>query len=91
MTIFSLFCFYSQFADAKAINVGSNIFDRGVGPIFLDNVGCSGNETNLADCPHRGVGVHDCHHSEDAGVICSQGAVGTWFLYAIKKHLFMIV
>ena len=47
----------------------------------MDDVNCRGNETNLDDCPHRGVGNHDCHHSEDAGVICPQGAVGTWFLY----------
>ena len=46
------------------------IFVPGVGAIFLDDVGCRGNETNLVDCPHRGVGVHNCHHSEDAGVIC---------------------
>ena len=45
-------------------------FVRGVGPIFLDNVGCRGNEANLADCPHSGVSEHNCHHSEDAGVIC---------------------
>ena len=82
MTICSLLCFYSQFADAKAIDVDSNIFVRGVGPIFLDEVGCRGNETSLDDCPHRGVGVHDCDHDEDAGVMCPQGAVGTWFLYA---------
>ena len=83
MTICSLLCFCFQFADAKAINVGSYIFVRGTGPIFLDNVGCRGDETSLDDCPHRGVGVHNCVHSKDAGVICSQGAVGTWFLYVI--------
>ena len=56
-------------ADAIALTY---IFGAGVGPIFLDNVGCRGNETNLKDCPHRGVGVHNCFHREDAGVICSQ-------------------
>ena len=71
MTTCFLLCFYWQFADAEAINIGSNIFVRGVGPIFLDDVGCRGNETNLADCTHLGVGNHDCDHDEDAGVICS--------------------
>ena len=61
-----------QLADTAAINVDSNIFGPGFGPIFLDEVNCTGNETNLGDCAHRGVGVHDCDHDEDAGVICSQ-------------------
>ena len=60
------------FADAVAVNVGSGIFGPGVDPIFLDDVGCRGNETNLADCTHRGVGDHNCQsHNKDAGVICS--------------------
>ena len=79
------FHFYSQLADAKAINVSSNVFVHGTGAIFLGNVHCIGNETNLDDCPHNGVGVHNCGHSEDAGVICPQGAVGTRFLYTIKN------
>ena len=60
---------YALLSDAIAININSRTFTAGVGPIFLDNVGCRGNETNLGDCTHRGVGVHNCRHSEDAGVI----------------------
>ena len=61
---------YTQFADAVAININSRIFGRGIGLFLLDDVGCRGNETNLDDCPHNGVGVHNCRNP--AGVICSQ-------------------
>ena len=37
---------------------------------MLDNVGCTGTEAALFDCPHNGVNVHNCAHSEDAGAIC---------------------
>ena len=30
----------------------------------------------LIDCPHNGIGVHNCHHSADAGVRC-QGRLCT--------------
>ena len=67
-----------KFADALAINsvfilwLWPTAFGAGIGPIFLDDVRCRGDETNLNDCPHNGVGNHNCGHIEDAGVICSQ-------------------
>ena len=38
--------------------------------ILLDNVICRGDESSLLDCEHEPVGVHNCDHSEDAGVRC---------------------
>ena len=45
-------------------------FGQGTGDIYLDNLGCTGSETNLFDCQNNGFGNHNCRHSEDAGVFC---------------------
>ncbi len=46
-------------------------FGEGSGPIFLDKLTCSGQESMLLDCDTRTPrGVHSCDHSQDAGVKC---------------------
>ncbi len=49
-------------------------FGQGTGPITFDNLACTGTEASLFDCPHNGLNIHNCLHSEDAGVTCPTGA-----------------
>ena len=49
----------------------SAFYGQGSGSIWLDNLGCTGNEQRLLDCAALPIGEHNCGHSEDVGVVCS--------------------
>ncbi|XP_069753720.1 scavenger receptor cysteine-rich domain-containing protein DMBT1-like isoform X3 [Narcine bancroftii] len=62
----------------KELNCGSAVnatvsswFGQGSGPIWMDDVNCSANDSALWQCLARPRGENDCIHKEDAGVICS--------------------
>ncbi|XP_024909487.1 transcobalamin-2-like isoform X2 [Cynoglossus semilaevis] len=47
-------------------------FGPGTGPILLDDVGCTGNETSISECPNLGWNVHNCSHYEDVSLTCKE-------------------
>lgn len=55
---------------SASVPVRRSVYGSGTVPFLLDNVVCSGNESNLLQCVHGGLTVHDCDISEAAGVIC---------------------
>ena len=86
-------CDHNILPSSVPIPVSTARFGQGRGPIWLDNVECNGAEGLLLDCPHQGLGLHNCGHYEDAGVICSSGkaicvhhSYGTVYMY-IKYSL----
>ena len=42
----------------------------GSGPVWFDDLRCTGTENSLESCPGNTIGSHNCVHSEDTGVGC---------------------
>ena len=71
------------YAHSHSIPLLNAAFGEGVGPIFIDNLGCGGNEMMISDCNVIGViGLAQCDHSNDAGVEC----VGMSFLTKLDNQ-----
>ncbi|XP_052224226.1 neurotrypsin-like [Dreissena polymorpha] len=65
----SVICRMLGYGEGKVLSKAS--FGQGNSSILLDDVECDGNETSVMSCRHSGVGIHNCNHTKDAGVICS--------------------
>ena len=60
---------------ATTLTLGNVV--NGTGQILLDDLQCTGSESRLVNCPHNGLGNHNCDHTDDAGVRCAPGMYKT--------------
>ena len=63
-------CCFNNLRHSGALALRNAPFGQGAGPIFLDDLFCTSRERKLVNCIHRGIGVHNCVHREDAGLRC---------------------
>ena len=68
------------------------VFPKGKGHIWMENVKCLGREPSITMCPHSGWGKTHCSHEEDVGVICETGDTDKTGMVSqgvnSNKHLF---
>ncbi|XP_072409546.1 scavenger receptor cysteine-rich domain-containing protein DMBT1-like [Chiloscyllium punctatum] len=63
-------------------------FGEGLSSIWLDSVQCNGSESNLWQCQSSALGQHNCQHSEDASVICSNRPPKPILSLGMKREIF---
>lgn len=68
---------YFAFLFPGAVAQTAAFYGAGSGPIYLDNVDCTGTEESLLFCVSPPIGSHNCNHSEDAGVSCASRSHNT--------------
>ena len=56
---------------AATTALGSAVFGRGKGVIWLETLNCTGNENSILECEHGAFGSKTrCSHSSDSSVMC---------------------
>ena len=70
LSVLTLFCTYIVAEPVYGLE-SSDSFGAGSGPIWLDDVKCTGTESNILSCPQLALGSdHNCQHNEDSGIKC---------------------
>ncbi|XP_061650014.1 lysyl oxidase homolog 3B isoform X2 [Phyllopteryx taeniolatus] len=66
----SVVCRELGFGSAKEAMTGGRM-GQGMGPIYMNEVKCTGHERSIWTCPFKNITSEDCQHTEDAAVRCN--------------------
>lgn len=76
-----------NFGSSYIATYDSAYFGRGTGSIIIDELGCSGNEWGLSQCPSLPWYTHDCGHGEDVGINCYSPPTSYPWWYQTTENL----
>nr|XP_020459832.1 lysyl oxidase homolog 3 isoform X4 [Monopterus albus] len=71
----SVVCRELGFGSAKEALTGARM-GQGMGPVYMNEVKCVGEEKSIWNCPYKNVTSEDCQHMEDAAVRCNVPYMG---------------
>ncbi|KAL6106006.1 loxl3 [Pungitius sinensis] len=71
----SVVCRELGFGSAREALTGGRM-GQGMGPIYMNEVKCLGQEKSIWNCPFKNITSEDCQHVEDAAVRCNVPHMG---------------
>ncbi|XP_035529436.1 lysyl oxidase homolog 3B isoform X2 [Morone saxatilis] len=71
----SVVCRELGFGSAKEALTGARM-GQGMGPIYMNEVKCLGQEKSIWNCPFKNITSEDCQHMEDAALRCNVPYMG---------------